>query len=1197
MSARAPQATPLDVFGAALTDVGLIEASAGTGKTYTVSGLYLRLVLEAWLPVERILVVTYTKAATAELRERIRGRLGQARQVFLAGATEDPFHRELLARVADREEAVRRLTAAIHGFDEAAVFTIHGFCQRVLSDNAFESAMPFETEVLADEADVLREVVEDFWRRELYPASPLLVRYVLAKGLDTAKLLQAIRPHVGKPYLEIRGAATNPDPGTLEQAFTRSYAAARSQWQACRPEVEQLLLQTKGLNGNRYRPKSISVWAEGLSAYFQPEQPMLGSFDKLEKFTASYLQGSMNKGHAAPEHSFFDTCQKFRESLEALEAGYAAHLQSLERRLLEYADEQMESRKRRRRVLSYDDLLNNLHAALEGPGGEALAEAVRHQYAAALIDEFQDTDPVQYAIFRRLYRSTGLPVFLVGDPKQAIYSFRGADIYAYLAGREDAARAYTLETNWRSVPALVRALNTVFANPPQPFLFPEIPFRAARAASREPEFLAEAGAAPAVLRLWWLAGEDESKALGKTEAAALAAEATAVEIARLLNLGASGQARIGDRPLGGGDVAVLVRSHRQGSQVHAALLALGVPSVRHAQDSVFHSPEALDLERLLLALASPEREPLVRAALATGVLGVGGTDLYRMAADEQAWDAIVETFHAWHTLWHEHGFMPMFRDLLQVRGVAGRLLALPDGERRLTNLLHLAEMLQATADREHLGMEALVKWLGERRQAEGSDSDEAMLRLESDEHLVRIVTVHKSKGLQYPVVFCPFLWDGRLGADKDGPLSFHDPASGHAPVLAFGEAATGAAREQARREEMAESLRLLYVALTRAQQRCYVVWGAIKDAGTSPLAWVLHPPPDTAPGPAEADKHFRSLNPGALHTDLDRLVEAAGGSLSVEPAPTGPGEPFRPAAGTGPELRSRRFGGRIREPWRITSFSALATGHGVELPDYDAGWSGEAGQEPLAGAADIHAFPRGARPGECLHAIFERTDFAAANPEALDGLVGRTLAEYGFGSQWREVIARMVCRVLDTALDATGDLRLAGLPGSRRLNELEFYYSVTRIEPAGLRRLLAAHGLSAPGPLREFVETLTFAPARGYMKGFMDLVFEHGGRFHLVDYKSNWLGAEPSAYAQEHLPAVMARESYYLQYLIYTVALHRYLGRRLPDYDYERHFGGVYYLFLRGMDPEAGSARGVFHDRPAWRLVQALDAYLRGEGA
>ena len=1188
-----------DPLYAPLTGLNLIEASAGTGKTYALTALVLRLVMEAAIPVNRILVVTYTNAATKELRDRIRERLGQIRQAFLRGRAEeaDEFSVRMLDVLPDRDLAIRRLNNAARGFDEAAIFTIHGFCQRALGDSAFESGLSFETEVLADTGDLLQEIVEDFWRREFYPASPMVVQYFLDKKYSPEKLLANIRPHLGKPYLQVVMPEGEVDGAALEQAFLLAYQQVREIWDNHRPEIEELLLKAPGLNRQKYSLKSIPGWVSDMDAYLTAEIPKLELFPKFEQFTTTKLQKSLKNNQPAPRHAFFDTCETLKTACEAL-ADYCRH--QIPVKLLAYCNAELAARKRRQQLQSYDDLLLNLREALNNPRrGATLVDTLRRRYAAALIDEFQDTDPIQYEIFRRIYAGANQPVFLVGDPKQAIYSFRGADIFAYLAARHDATHDYTLDVNWRSDPRLLTALNAVFgAARSQPFLFDAIGFQPAIPTEKkhhEPLWIQGRNEPP--LHVWWLE-PDGDQPLSKGVANERAARATTAEIARLLNLGARGQAGIGDRPLTGGDIAVLVRSHRQGRMIRQQLLRLRVPCVQYVDDSVFASAEAEQLEAVLAAVLEPGDEGQVRAALAGDLFGLSGEALYRLRDDEQAWARWLEIFQAYRQQWRDEGFIHFFRAWLNEQAVAPRLLAFQDGERRLTNLLHLAELLHV-ASRAHPGMTGLLKWLGDHRRAPANRDEEQQLRLESDENLVRIVTVHKSKGLEYPVVFCPFLWDGKLRAGENDLVHYHDPTDPARTVLAVGAAEDDPARRFARNEEMAENLRLFYVALTRAKQRCtlvlgkYQIRGKSDESGTAPPVWLLHRPPVIGPSQDALEvtqQRFKDLDLAVIRTELQTAFAAAKETVSITPLPRELGQPYQPPSVVEPELRARIFAGPVPESWRVGSFTALTAGHTVEAPDYDLTVAVPV-VEIESGAVvvrDTFAFPRGARAGVCLHALFERLDFTQRDRERLETLVGRTLTGHGLdAAEWTPTVADWVERVLATPLDESG-LTLATVAPERRLNELEFTYPVKSLHPEVLRRVLERHGYAA-GPFRERIENLEFSPLRGYMKGFIDLVFEADGRFYLADYKSNWLGPEPADYRRPCLDEAIARESYLLQYLIYTVALHRYLRLHLPDYDYERHFGGVYYLFLRGMDPARGPDFGVYRDRPAWALVKALD--------
>jgi exodeoxyribonuclease V beta subunit len=539
----------------------------------------------------------------------------------------------------------------------------------------------------------------------------------------------------------------------------------------------------------------------------------------------------------------------------------------------------------------------------------------------------------------------------------------------------------------------------------------------------------------------------------------------------------------------------------------------------------------------------------------------------------------------------------MFRELLRTRGVAERLLGFADGERRLTNLLHLGELLQDEAGRGRHGPEALVQWMAERRASPRAASEEHQLRLESDEHLVRIVTVHKAKGLQYPIVFCPFLWDGRIRASepKVKEVFLHDPTAGDRPTLVLGAGgkADDPHRAQASKEELAESLRLLYVALTRAEHRCVVAWGAINDAPSSPLAWLLHHPGGAA-SVQEMRNAWRGIADASLRERLDDLVRRSDGTIRAMALPSADRTPYRPPVADPEVLRPEVFTGTIPEAWRIASFTGLVAGRHDGLERDDAVRIAPAEDAVFAAGLDAFAFPAGARAGSCLHAMLELLDFSDPEPGPRDALVTATLERFGFDAGWTPAIGALLARVVGTSLHPSG-IRLAGVRRHARLDELEFTYPLARFDAEGLRAILQAHDF-AGGAFADAVGALDFRTARGFMRGFIDVVFEADGRWWLADYKSNWLGPTVDHYALDGLPAVMAHESYWLQYLVYTVVLHRLLGLRLPDYDYDRHVGGVLYLFLRGMDPERGHACGVFHDRPSRALVEALDAWIR-EGA
>jgi len=1173
-----------------------IEANAGTGKTFTITQLYVRLVLEAGLDVASILVVTYTRAATAELRNRLRERLAETRDVLARGETSDPFYAELLRRLPDRGGADRALRRALHGFDEAAVFTIHGFCQRVLAERAFESGVAFDAELVPDQEDLLLEVVDDFWRTTFYAASPMLVRYLVTKRHWTPEWLRdELRNYLGPRRARVIAPEDPGDLGPLEAAFEGAIHVVAAAWPRDRAHVVELLRRSPGLDRSRYQERTVERIVGAMDTFVGDGARTPALDEDIERLTARRLREATKAGRPTPDHPFFAACDALWAAGSALRQACDDRGAALRGRLIAYAARELDARKAERSIQFYDDLLAALARALADPvRGPHLAEAVRGRYRAALVDEFQDTDPAQYEIIRRLYEGTDLPVVLVGDPKQAIYSFRGADVFSYLRARAHASHTTQLDVNWRADPLLVRAVNALFGASPKPFLIDGISFVPSDAAPepREATLTVEDGE-DAPLRIWWLEGEG-GKAIDKTAARRRVAGATADEIVRLLELGRNGRAtRVssqGSRPLDGRDIAVLVRTNEEGRSMREALLERGVPSVQQAVDSVFASREAAELERVLVAVANPGQGVLVRAALTTEMLGGTAAALERLADEDVAWEERVEAFHEYQNRWQTYGFVHMLRLLVVREGVAKRLLAFPDGERRVTNLFHLIELLHTHVSHHRSGIDALVEWLADQREAArlGELSpDEMLLRLESDAALVTIVTVHKAKGLQYPIVFCPFLWNGYLFAGKSDAVVCHEPDA-EDPTLDLGSPAMAQRRERAKQEEIAERLRLLYVALTRAQHRCYLVWGKVNEGGTSPLAWLLHGGGGDVLAVVE---RYKNLSGDALRAEVDRVAVAARGAIAVEALPDDAVSARLAGADADRErLACLRLVHPVRPAWGIASFSALvAAGGERERPDYDqreVSPPGDAG-DPRRGS---HGFPRGARAGRCLHAILEAVDFTAPDWTA----VPPVLRGFGIDDAWAPLVVEWMERVLATPLDGTDRVRLCDVPRTRRLDELEFYYPTAGFDVGALGRALADAGF-AGGAFHGAAARLEVESLRGFLRGFVDCVFEHGGRYFVVDYKSNWLGERTEAYAAPALVPVVAAEQYWLQYLLYTLAVHRHLARRVRDYAYDRHMGGVRYLFLRGMEPSRGSAFGVYADLPSRRVIELLDRYVRGE--
>jgi exodeoxyribonuclease V beta subunit len=1217
-----------DLIKSPLEGANLIEASAGTGKTYAITGIFLRLLLEKGLSVGEILVVTYTVAATEELRDRIRRTIYGAIQGFGSGTHEDPFLDGLVKHYGtgtldskdecriesemtedtvipdqggiDRDKIIRRLRAALRDFDEAPIYTIHGFCGRALHENAFESMGLFDTELVPDERTLSEEVVRDFWRNNFYEGPREVVSYCLNKRFNPKSILALIKGRLFDTDMRIIPAA-HPVSFDALPPFREDRENLCGAWRGARDDMA-VKLSDPGLHRGRYKnPETLIAMMDG---YVDSETP-LPLFKGFEKFTSSYMEKNTNKGKTTPKHPFFDDCEEFSKIAAALEAQMEGHLLFLKADVFRYVRQELRKRKQQQNIQSFDDLLFRLREALDKSGSKELIRNIRGRYRAALIDEFQDTDPVQYAIFQRIFGKEST-VFYIGDPKQSIYSFRGADLFAYMRASRDVDTRYSLSYNWRSEPELVEAVNAVFENPEvAAFLYDEVPFeRVAAGNKKDRKLFMIGGRRQPPFHIWFLDGmrlRDAGAQTNQEYTAHLIIRAVAAEISRLLHLGREGKATIGDEPLSEGHIAVLVRENRRARLVQDVLGSCGIPSVLHSAGNLFDAHEALEMGRLLNAVAEPHNEGLVRIALATDMVGVTGEDLDRMRDGEQEWEEGVARFREYNQLWERYGFIAMFRHLLAKEGVRRRLLAFPDGERRLTNVLHLMEVLHTEAVGQKLGMRSLIKWLTSHRDSDTPRLEEHELRLESDARAVKIVTIHKSKGLEYPIVFSPFNWGGSKSRSEE--FTYHDPEDAWRLNLVL-HGGGGADSQLADKERLSENIRLLYVSLTRAKNRCYVAWGPFKEAGTSALAYILHPPKEVvADVVTDTERAFATLSDDDMRRDLEAIAVKSGGAVMVSDLPEFLPEPYRSSEEPPEILSCRKFTGVIDRHKRMASFSSLVAERiyppGVtpedasELPDRDEGARATEtpSRQELTG---IFAFPKGAKAGNLLHDILEHVDFTTLpQAEETKNVVAEKLKQHGFDSQWQETVYSMIGRVVSAPLQFDPDsLTLSAVANDQRLNELEFYFPINRLTPHTLTKIFEECAM-APGPaFSGKIGRLNFQPVRGFMKGFIDLVFRHDGRFYLLDWKSNFMGPSVDDYTPGALASAMKEELYVLQYHLYAVAVDRYLKVRLPEYDYDAHFGGVFYVFLRGVDPATGKDTGIYRDRPAKETIEYLGKKL-----
>ncbi len=1133
----APSVAAFDVLGPLPRGVAVLEASAGTGKTFTIAALAARYVADG-IPLDAMLLVTFTRMATGELRERVRERLVSAEHALDAVLAGDPppagdAVAALLAHgtVAEVAERHARLAGAVADFDGATITTTHGFCLEALGSLGFAGDVGSDCSFVEDIGDLAREVVDDLYVRRFVHERPSIDR-------DEAGRIA-------------RAAIANP------------------------------------------------------------------------------------AAHLEPQHAPDGTLAAMRLRLAAA------------------ARAELERRKRHAQVMTYDDLLTRLEATLSGPAGDVVAARLRERYRVVLVDEFQDTDPTQWSIMRRAFAHPDGTLVLIGDPKQAIYAFRGADVYAYLDAKRAAATHATLSENWRSDQGLIDAYDRLFAS--AQLGDRDIVYRPVRAtdAHRAPRLTGAPD--PAALRVRIVDRDRIARTNRGYAAAAAAREAVAQdaadEIVALLASPAqlpddrAGAATDARRPVQPGDIAVLVRRNRDAATIRERLEAAGVPAVINGAGSVFATTPARDWLALLEALERPSSAPRARAAALSAFVGWEAATVAQ--ADEDRWESVHRRLHHWAHVLRTAGVASLQETITAREQLPARILSRQDGERELTDLRHVGPLLHREATDEHLGVAALTAWLRRRiADAAGETDEERSRRLESDAAAVQVLTIHRSKGLEFGIVFYPDLWQPSWIPDKvPEPVFFHDADRDGRRTLDVGldGSAYGQHRLAHRHELRGEDLRLAYVALTRARHQAVVWWAGTWDSRDSALNRLVFDRPEDGSVPTDG-RHVPT--DAEARARFETLAAAVPGTISVTLAvPSRVPAVWAAAPEPEVELSAATLGRTVDRAWRRTSYSAItAQAHGAhdpragseaqdgedrdeEPPGDDAGASdGVAAApappdpaDPAEPALPLDAMASGVHVGTLVHDLLEVADFAAADlPAELARCLGARQARRPVALGDASVVVDGLDAALRTPLGPLVDgLRLCDLPRPDRLDELGFELplagaasSAGALTPATIGAVLRDH-LDDTDPLHGYADRLD-DPAldivlRGYLTGSIDLVFRVTGpdgraRYGIADYKTNRLGTpgvplRAGDYAVPALRAPMFWSHYALQGLLYTVALHRYLRWRVPGHDPERDIAGVFYLFLRGMTGP-GAARpdvargGVFAWRPSGALVSDLSDRL-----
>jgi exodeoxyribonuclease V beta subunit len=1212
----------------------LIEASAGTGKTTALENLVLRLLIEGveqadgtfrQLKISEILLVTFTEAATAELIHRVRDNISRALDILkkeeinpASDITSQIIAQSLQSGIKSREQIVAALRMAVLSFDENAISTIHGFCQKMLSNYSFESNSRFNLELISDDLPFLEEVVNDYWRKNFYDLGELEQKILKDNNWKPELFYKLLKDINGSPFVEISCSVS------VKLAELHKLYDKLKQYCFDNKELIYLLYEAR----DNFKKSAKTKLEDAVNSFTSFDNV----FDFIKVLDKKLLEENI-KSRPAP------TWVKFKESIplkgtlpadfddvlqiaEELRNSIQAYLVGLKADFIEYIRKSgiLKEKKLKEGVLSFDDLLMDMYEAVNK--SSHFCELINNEFPVVMLDEFQDTDPLQFRIFRNIFENDQSFMVMVGDPKQSIYKFRGADIFSYLEVSEslNAEDKTTLTKNYRSDKKLLEALNDIF-DIENPFVEKSIKYSTAVPGREQSNFIIENGSENDCKLKIFTSGEK----LNKESAWIFFNKAICNEIVSILDAAASNNSdnkpmarfEYPDgtyEPVRARDIAVLTARNKDAIDVYEQLAKRGVQATLQQIGNIFESEEATELLLLFNAIIQPGNSSRIKSALASNLFKLNASDIDRLSADENSseMEAWQEMFFSLLLEWQKKGFIQMFFCLLRSSktNIRANLLSLPMGERRLTNLLQLMELLHQQAVTKQFSPTALIYWLHQ-QIIDAENKEEYELRMESDESAVKIMTIHKSKGLQFPIVFCPNLWQKAISANNEGDFFYHEHENNsYKQFFEIDSSSSGNEidykRLQARREELGELLRLSYVALTRARNYCCFSLVDMKSTVRSGIGYLMESP--TSKELDELLTNLKSDSAGAkrgwykwFESQYIETVELMESDVALEK---------KLCIGSSiPSLKELPEISPISKDWGIMSFSAITEGCHNEA-DFQPGDDDEEifeeniPQESLdlfSQSLPLGDFPRGAIAGNCIHSIFEKFGFSSVKEEnwrkqktlaemikeqllafdLIDGSKGSKVFEESENKRYNQICC-MLENVLTYNLPGHDKhIRLCDLKAEACRPEMQFFFPADKILDSELINALLKY-------LSGKESNLPATPLRGFVNGFIDLVFEADGRFYIIDWKSNDLGGSFSDYDLSGMANSMYESHYYLQAAIYLFALHKYMEKRLPDYDFTKHIGGVFYIYVRGVS-DGFTESGVYPLNPDLKIIQILN--------
>lgn len=1122
MTAKKINFKKFEVLTVPLTGSNLIEASAGTGKTYSIAILSLRLILEKKIPINEILMVTFTNAAVAELQERVRFFIREAYKYVNGQDIGDAQIKSVVDASKSQlthEEAQLLLRRALLNIDETAIMTIHGFCQKSLHEFAFETNQLFNAELIQDVTEIITKEIQQFWRSHITVLEDEYLKILTACGFNHATIFAVLKDHLNeKNYLFYDFERRYDLKTDLEKNTGESYKTLQAQAETCKEQLIQKIIDERTHIENQCYKNRYA-------------QSLVTTLDDPEKFIAIIYERKTKKYIKDLFPEYLKEILRYYELCEAILVQEEKTINDVYSFAIQEISEQIEKHKRALNLMSFDDMIVRMHDALTKNKNTSLAEELRKKYKAVFIDEFQDTDKKQYEIFKNAFQDNSI-LFYIGDPKQSIYAFRKADIATYFEARNRVDNVYEMNINYRSTPSLITALNH--------FFLPHETFDTFHYEDDNQNITYTNVDAPA--------NDSKGNILYKNN------PITPIQLTKLnkkdeiasdltyqiLNLLTDSNftipdKKLGNRPIRPSDIGVLVRSNRDGLKIQQQLSHVNIPTVIFSDIKILQTNEAQEIAYLLDAIIQHKRAQVNRVLL-TKMFGWKKEDI--LQADDEH---LIEMFRNYYSMWLEKGIYATLMTVISDFRIRTALTSDDEenGMRILTNLTHLMELLYKTESRQHLNPVELLQWLRLNIANPESEDDEWIQRMETDEEAVKIVTIHKSKGLQYPIVFAPYL-DFALRVENSSIVNFRDKngdyRSGKLTQLDDSQ------RQLYLNQSEQENRRLLYVTLTRAVYACFIYKNNYYTKST-----------------------------------LSEFVNA----ITVDGVYIGENEPLeKPTTHYVPEAPKKQNHPKItnfilRENyWARMSYSSLAAkpefipraNYSSETQDYD--------------YFIFKSLGKGSKIGNFLHTLFENISFDTTQNQqrTIQRIINQFIQKKE--QSFEENIHQLLEHTLQVKIQTDAEsFSLSEVNPQTLIHELEFDFPVARFTPALLQNL-QQQGIT--------ISHETWKQLEGMMTGKIDLFFKHNGKYYLLDWKSNYLGATLEDYSQTALSEVMRVNNYHLQYYIYTYAVRKFLVSRLDnDFDYERDFGGVLYLFIRGIRRD--KTHGIFYAKPTLKQLKLME--------